>query len=142
MKWRDLYGNLYGINPAMKGNPTGQGGCERWYSIATNAAAKHAEIYLYGVIGGYYANVQQFLADLQGAGDVEKITVYLNTVGGSFYDGLPIYNTLKQHQAHVTVKVMGYALSMGSVIMLAGDVVEAAEKQPDHDPPGARRRMG
>ncbi|MEB4590782.1 head maturation protease, ClpP-related, partial [Candidatus Thiothrix sp. Deng01] len=70
---------------------------------------------------------QQFLADLQGAGDVETITVYLNTVGGSFYDGLPIYNTLKQHKAHVTVKVMGYALSMGSVIMLAGDVVEAAE---------------
>ena len=99
----------------------------RWYSITSNAATRHAEIYLYGVIGGYYANVQQFLADLQNAGAVDKITVYLNTVGGSFYDGLPIYNTLKQHKAHVTVKVMGYALSMGSVIMLAADVVEAAE---------------
>lgn len=99
----------------------------RWYNITSNAATRHAEIYLYGVIGGYYANVQQFLADLQNAGAVDKITVYLNTVGGSFYDGLPIYNTLKQHKAHVTVKVMGYALSMGSVIMLAANVVEAAE---------------
>lgn len=99
----------------------------RWYNIQSNAATKQAEIYLYGVIGGYYANVQQFLADLQAAGDVERITVYLNTIGGSFYDGLPIYNTLKQHKAQVTVKVMGYALSMGSVIMLAGDTVEAAE---------------
>ena len=108
-----------GLNPAKSEKP--------WYNIITNAAARHAEIYLYGVIGGYYANVQQFLADLQNAGAVDKITVYLNTVGGSFYDGLPIYNTLKQHKAHVTVKVMGYALSMGSVIMLAGDKVQAAE---------------
>lgn len=98
-----------------------------WYNINKNTITKHVEIYLYGVIGGYYANVQQFLADLKDAGDVEKITVYLNTVGGSFYDGLPIYNTLKQHKAKVTVKVMGYALSMGSVIMLAGDEIEAAE---------------
>ncbi len=112
--------NLKGAYPA----PTSGA---RWYNIQSNAATKQADIYLYGVIGGYYANVQQFLADLQAAGDVERITVYLNTIGGSFYDGLPIYNTLKQHKAHVTVKVMGYALSMGSVIMLAGDTVEAAE---------------
>lgn len=122
MKWKDLY------LPNMKGKPTvSHDEADRWYNIATNAAAKHADIYLYGVIGGYYANVQQFLADLTAAGEVDSITVYLNTVGGSFYDGLPIYNTLKQHKAYVTVKVMGYALSMGSVIMLAADTVEAAE---------------
>ena len=104
-----------------------QSGESRWYNIVTNMTTRHADIYLYGVIGGWYANVQQFLADLSNAGDVDTITVYLNTVGGSFYDGLPIYNTLDQHKAKVTIKVMGYALSMGSVIMLAGDVVEAAE---------------
>ena len=98
-----------------------------WYNIAHNAGARNADIYLYGIIGGWNVNAQQFLAELQAAGDVDTITVYLNTVGGSFYDGLPIYNTLKQHKAHVTVKVMGYALSMGSVVMLAGDAVEAAE---------------
>lgn len=75
MKWRDMYGHMRSISPAMKGNPAGVGGgCDCWYGIATNAATKHAEIYLYGVIGGYYANAQQFLADLQGAGDVETIT--------------------------------------------------------------------
>lgn len=99
----------------------------QWYNIAVNSASRHADIYLYGVIGGWNANIQQFLMDVQNAGDVATMTVYLNTVGGSFYDGLPIYNTLKQHKAHITVKVMGYALSMGSVIMLAGDVIEAAE---------------
>lgn len=117
---------MFNLNRAGR-VPEPHAGAKRWYNIKSNAATKHAEIYLYGVIGGYYANVQQFLADLQAAGDVEHITVYLNTIGGSFYDGLPIYNTLKQHKAPVTVKVMGYALSMGSVIMLAGDTVEAAE---------------
>lgn len=116
------------MQPMMKFNPASHPqGVDRWYNIATNAATRHAEIYLYGVIGGWNANAQQFLADLQSAGDVDTITVYLNTVGGSFYDGLPIYNTLKQHKARVTVKVMGYALSIGSVIMLAADTVEAAE---------------
>ncbi len=100
---------------------------DQWYSLRTNAKAKHADIYLYGVIGGWRANVNAFLDDLRSAGEVTSITVYLNTIGGTFYDGLPIYNTLKQHKAHVTVKVMGYALSMGSVIMLAADDVQAAE---------------
>ena len=113
------------INNLLPGNDTGQAPC--WYQLTSNQAAKHVDIYLYGVIGSYRVNARKFLADLQAAGDVTSITVYLNTVGGSFYDGLPIYNTLKQHKAHVTIKVMGYALSMGSVIMLAGNTIEAAE---------------
>lgn len=99
----------------------------QWYNLAENKATKHLDIYLFGVIGGWRVNAQTFLDDIRGAGEVKTITVYLNTVGGSFYDGLPIYNMLKQHKAQVTVRVMGYALSMGSVIMLAGDRVEAAE---------------
>lgn len=104
-----------------------------WYNIAlygkATPKANHADIYLYGAIGGWRVNAQSFLDDLNAAGDLDTITVYLNTVGGTFYDGLPIYNTLKQHPASVTVKVMGYALSMGSVIMLAANKgqVEVAE---------------
>jgi ATP-dependent protease ClpP protease subunit len=99
----------------------------KWYSLTANQANRHADLYLFGVIGGDNANIQQFLADLQSVGDVDTLTVHLNTVGGLFSDGLPIYNTLKQHKARVTVKVMGYALSIGSLIMLAGDTIEAAE---------------
>lgn len=97
-----------------------------WYKVVNSADGESLDLYLYGVIG-WDVTLQQLLAELSDAGDVKQITVYLNTVGGSFYDGLPIYNTLKQHKAFVTVKVMGYALSMGSVIMLAGDVVQASE---------------
>lgn len=109
----------------MKLNPTSGGNA--WYTMAARKDKKHLDIYLYGVIGGYRVNAQRFVDELQAAGDVKTINVYLNTVGGSFYDGLSIYNTLKQHSARVTTRVMGYALSMGSVIMLAGDRIEAAE---------------
>ncbi len=112
------------------GSPNGQetnGAGKTWYSLINNSSSRHVDIYLYGIIGGWDVNVQQLLAELKAAGKVDTITVFLNTVGGVFYHGLPIFNTLKQHPAHVTVKVMGYALSMGSIIMLAGDTVEAAE---------------
>ncbi len=89
--------------------------------------AKTAEIDLYGVIGGYTANLSQFRRDLDSASNADNITVYVNTIGGTFADGLPIYNLIKQHPAQITVKIMGYALSIGSLIMLAADRVECAE---------------
>lgn len=88
---------------------------------------KTAEIDLYGVIGGYTANLSRFKRDLDNAKDAGSITIYLNTIGGAFNDGLPIYNLIKQHPARISVKVMGYALSIGSLIMLAADRVECAE---------------
>ena len=97
------------------------------HPITAKASGKSAEINLYGVIGGYTANLAQFKRDLDAAGKADNITVYLNTIGGTFADGLPIYNLIDQHPAHITVRVMGYALSIGSVIMLAADRVECAE---------------
>ncbi len=89
--------------------------------------AKTAEIDLYGIIGGYTANFDRFKRDLDNAKDAGSITIRLNTIGGTFADGLPIYNWIQQHPAHITVKIMGYALSIGSLIMLAADRVECAE---------------
>lgn len=89
-------------------------------------STKHTDLHLYGVIGSSYVNASKLNQELKAAGEVNSITVYLNTIGGTFADGLPIYNLLRQQKAHITVKVMGYALSMGSVIMLAGDRIECA----------------
>ena len=97
-----------------------------WYALASNSKKKHLDIYMYGVIGGWSNNVNNFTAELKQAGNIDTIAVYLNTVGGSFYDGLAIHNTLKQHSAHVTIKVMGYALSMGSYLLTAADKAECA----------------
>lgn len=98
---------------------------QQWFNLL--AQGNHLDIYLYGVIGGWDVDVNTFLEQLQSVPNPETVTVYLNTVGGSFYDGLPIFNTLAQMEAMVTVNVMGYALSMGSVLMLAGDKTRMAQ---------------
>lgn len=93
------------------------------------ASGTHVDLYLFGVIGDWWDGntVNNVLYQLQTAKNVETITVKLSTVGGYFEDGLPIYNLLKQHSAHVTIEVIGYSLSMGSVIMLAGDTIRMAQ---------------
>jgi ATP-dependent protease ClpP protease subunit len=98
------------------------------YTLKANKKKKHADLEIYGVIGSWWGvNHREFNHELKSQGALETITVRLNTIGGTFYDGLPIFNILKQHPAIVTVKVMGYALSMGSIIMLAADRVEMAQ---------------
>lgn len=49
------------------------------------------------------------------------LTVELNSVGGCWYNGIGIYDRLKAFKYPVTVKVYGAAMSMGSVILQAGD---------------------
>lgn len=55
--------------------------------------------------------------------DVDYINIYINSVGGSVYEGLGIYNQLKRHKAYKTVYVDGFACSIASVIAMAGDKV-------------------
>jgi len=96
-----------------------------WFTALANS--NHLDLYLYGKIGGWDVDVESFRRAMQGYESVTTITVYLSTTGGYFEDGIPIFNMIKQHPAEVTVLVMGFALSMGSVIMLAGDKVKAAQ---------------
>ena len=58
-----------------------------------------------------------------GAGPV---TVNLNSPGGDMFEGLAIYNLLREHKGDVTVKVLGMAASAASIIAMAGDTVQIA----------------
>lgn len=58
-----------------------------------------------------------------GAGPV---TVNVNSPGGDVFEGLAIYNLLREHQGEVTVKVLGLAASAASIIAMAGDTVQIA----------------
>ncbi|WP_225782660.1 head maturation protease, ClpP-related [Xenophilus sp. Marseille-Q4582] len=58
-----------------------------------------------------------------GAGPV---TVNINSPGGDMFEGLAIYNLLREHKGEVTVKVLGLAASAASVIAMAGDTVQIA----------------
>lgn len=55
--------------------------------------------------------------------DVEYINIYINSVGGSIYEGLAIYNQLKRSKAYKTVYIDGFACSIASVIAMAGDKI-------------------
>ena len=49
------------------------------------------------------------------------ITMYLNTPGGSVYDGLAIYHTMQYISNEVQTVCTGLAASMGSVLLCAGE---------------------
>jgi ATP-dependent Clp endopeptidase proteolytic subunit ClpP len=88
-----------------------------------------AEIVLYGVIGenfwGDGVSAKQFSDELNKlSSSVKNITLRINSPGGDVFDGITIYNRLKQHKAKVKVVVEGLAASIASVIMLAGDEIE------------------
>lgn len=58
---------------------------------------------------------------LQSVGDVKTINLHINSPGGSVFEGIAIYNMLKQHQATINVYVDGLAASIASVVAMAGN---------------------
>ena len=54
---------------------------------------------------------------------MKQINIYINSRGGSVFEGTAIYNQLRRHPAHKTVYVDGFACSIASVIAMAGDEV-------------------
>jgi len=52
------------------------------------------------------------------------VEVHLNSPGGDMFEGIAIYNVLREHPQPITVKVMGMAASAASVIAMAGDSIQ------------------
>lgn len=96
---------------------------------AAAADADDATISILDVIGedfmGEGVTAKRISAALRRIGD-QPVTVYINSPGGSFFEGLAIYNALRDHPAEVTVRILGIAASAASVIAMAGDRIEIA----------------
>lgn len=94
------------------------------------SGAKVGEIYLYDEIGasmwGGGISAKQFAEDLNALGRVDTLNIRMNSPGGDVFDGLAIYNTLKRHPANVIVDIDGMALSIASVIAMAGRTINMA----------------
>lgn len=60
------------------------------------------------------------LLQMDNDGSNKKITIYINTNGGSVYDGLVLCNVIENLKCPTEVIVLGYAYSMGSIILMAG----------------------
>ncbi|MCJ8138425.1 head maturation protease, ClpP-related [Falsirhodobacter halotolerans] len=68
---------------------------------------------------------KRITAALRSIGDRDAV-VNVNSPGGDFFEGLAIYNALREHKAKVTVNILGVAASAASVIAMAGDEIRIA----------------
>ncbi len=72
-------------------------------------------------IEGNFIVLSEFLKDIAELQGKSNITVHINSVGGSFYAGLAIYNRLRSLNATITTINDSLAASAGSIIFMAGD---------------------
>lgn len=85
-------------------------------------------ITMFGSIGEDYwsgggITAKSVTAQLRAIGD-RPVEVQVNSPGGDMFEGIAIYNVLREHSQPVTIKIMGMAASAASVIAMAGDTVE------------------
>lgn len=129
--------NLHLTNNAAFNGPPAAAAPKSWYSIKN--LADSAEIFIYDIIGedfwGEGVSAKQFADDVKGL-KVSTIDLRINSPGGSVFDGVAIYNLLMNHDATVNVFIDGMALSIASVIAMAGDTINMAENamMMIHDP--------
>lgn len=128
----------------LPGAPTGRPGAsvrseilprafDRW-NPGVKAAGESGEaersISIYDAIGYDYwtgegVTARRIAAALRSMGP-GPVTVNVNSPGGDVFEGLAIYNLLREHDGEVTVKVLGLAASAASFIAMAGDKVQIA----------------
>lgn len=93
---------------------------QSWYTIQAKTADT-AEISIYDEIGGWGISAQQFAKDFKALGNnLKQINLHIHSPGGDVFDGIAIYNLLKNHPSNKTVTIDGLAASMASVIAMAG----------------------
>ncbi len=119
---------------APAGRPCARVTCEtlpsaldRWDGGIKAADAGDNSISVFDVIGQDYwgegvtaKRIAGALRSMNGA----DVTVNINSPGGDMFEGLAIYNLLREYQGKVTVKVLGIAASAASVIAMAGDEIQ------------------
>ena len=104
------------------------------WEIRQAAEADAVDLYIYGdVESDYYDwwrdetvegnSAEKFRKALEEHADAKQINIYINSYGGSVFEGTAIYNQLRRHSAHKTVYVDGFACSIASVIAMAGDEI-------------------
>ena len=107
----------------------------RLWELKQAAEGGVLELYIYGDVEAETFNweawryeasensAQHFREELAKYPNASEIRIYINSYGGSVFEGTAIYNQLKRHPAHKTVYVDGFACSIASVIAMAGDEV-------------------
>lgn len=98
----------------------------KWSPV--KAESKDNSISILDVIGedwwtGEGVTSKRIAGALRSIGEGNDIVVNINSPGGDMFEGIAIYEQLRQHNGHVTVNVLGMAASAASIIAMAGDTI-------------------
>lgn len=111
--------------------------------LARATANNKAEIYIYEGIGrswdGEGISATGFQKELDRVKNATEIDFYVNSPGGSVFEGIAIYNQIIRHSAkRKTMHVDGIAASIASIIIMAGTERRIASNAMVmiHDPSG------
>lgn len=108
---------------------------KRLWELKQAADPGTVDLYIYGDVesDGYdwwteqviesETSANHFRDELAKYSDLSQINLYINSYGGSVFEGTAIYNQLRRHPAKKTVYIDGFACSVASVIAMAGDEV-------------------
>ena len=104
---------------------------KRFWDIKA-AGDKAGEVLIYGDIVSYKwddtdVTAAGFSEDLKALGDVDTLNIYINSYGGSVFQGQAIYSIIKRHPAQKNVYIDGIAASIASLIAMAGDTIYMPE---------------
>lgn len=115
---------------------------ESWYEIK-NQSDDSVEVAIVGDIGGGWfgdgVTLKGFKKDWDKVKNSKSITLTLNSVGGSVFDGIAMYELIAKQRDRVSVEVLGIAASIASVIALSGSklVMGSGAYYMIHNPFGA-----
>lgn len=108
---------------------------KRLWELKQAADPGAVDLYIYGDVesDGYdwwtdqviesETSANHFRDELAKYPNLSQINLYINSYGGSVFEGTAIYNQLRRHPAKKTVYIDGFACSVASVIAMAGDEV-------------------
>ena len=100
-------------------NKAGLNTRDNWYEIKAKSDDE-ATVFIYDDIAWYGASADELVKELKDI-TAPKITVQINSLGGSVFEGIAIFNALRSHPAEITTQVDSIAASIASVIVQAGD---------------------
>ena len=94
-----------------------------------------ADLYLYNIIDdyayeGYTDSAESILKDINDLGAIKTLNVYINSPGGSVFEGISIKNMLERQKlkgCFINVVIDGLAASIASIIAMAGDKITMPE---------------
>ena len=99
----------------------------RFYNYVLKNENNEADIMLYGNIGDVvgYDDItdQEIVKQINDLGNVSKINLRINSLGGSVFSAIAIYNVLKTHSAEIVAHIDGICASSATIIASSANKV-------------------